>query len=347
MSFSIPKISSLVFDELDHAAVLVTGATGFIGRHLVEALRSRNAVVHALVRHGSRAPRTSWPAGAVIERHGDFDRPQTLDGLCVGVETVFHIAGYSGLEPDGAAENVHWQVTVEGTRALLAQARKAGVRRFVFVSSVKAMGEGGVTRLDESSPAAPVSPYGRAKLEAEKLVLETGITHGMHVYVLRLPLVYGRDNKGNIPHMVAAIDRGWFPPLPEVGNKRSMVHVDDVVQAMLLAATNLSAADKVYIVTDGQAYSTRQIYEWTCAALQRPVPRWTLPLPLLRFAAHMGDMIGRVSGRRFVLDTDALDKLIGSAWYSSEKIRQELNYRPVYTLRDALPEMVAEYKKSA
>lgn len=333
--------------ESDRPIVLITGATGFIGRRLVEALREHDAVVHVLVRHGLRTRNPPWPAHTVIERHGDLDQPQTLNGVCAGVDTIFHLAGYSGPEPDGAVGDAHWQVTVEGTRALLAQAQQAGVRRFVFVSSVKAMGEGGTTWFDESSPAMPVSPYGRAKLEAEKLVLDAGKKHRMHVCILRLPLVYGRDNQGNVPRMISAIDRGRFPPLPEVGNKRSMVHVDDAVQAMLLAATKPSAAGKVYIVTDGRAYSTRQIYEWICAALQRPVPRWTIPLSFLHFIARAGDWVGRLSGRRFALDTDSLNKLIGSAWYSSEKISHELGYRPVHTLQDALPEMVAEFRKNS
>ena len=140
--------------------------------------------------------------------------------------------------------------------------------------------------------------------------------------------------------------RGLSPPLPETGNKRSMVDVRDVVQAALLAAANPAAAGQVYIVTDGQAYSSRQIYEWICAALQRPVPRWAIPSSLLRFAARVGDVISRLIRRRFVLDTDALDKLIGSAWYSSEKISRELNYRPAYSLKDSLPEMVAEFRKN-
>ncbi len=346
LSSPLPDISSHVSGESDRPAVLVTGATGFIGRRLVEALRERNAVVHALVRHGSRARRTPWPANAVIERHGDLDRLQTLDGVCTGMETVFHLAGYSGPESDGSAEDVHWQVTVEGTRALLAQARRAGIRRFVFVSSVKSMGEGGATRLDESSPAVPVSPYGRAKLEAEKLVLDAGRRHGMHVCVLRLPLVYGHDNQGNIPRMVAAIDRGWFPPLPEAGNRRSMVHVDDVVQAALLATASPVAADKIYIVTDGQAYSTREIYSMICRALGKRVPTWSVPLPVLKWLARAGDLIGRVRGRRFIFDSDALEKLTGNAWFSCEKISRELGYRPKVMFEDALPEMITWYRKT-
>jgi nucleoside-diphosphate-sugar epimerase len=146
--------------------------------------------------------------------------------------------------------------------------------------------------------------------------------------------------------MIQAVARGRFPPLPETDNRRSMVDVRDVVQAALLAAGNPAAAGKTYIVTDSQAYSTRQIYEWICATLARPVPRWTVPLAWMHAAASAGDAIGKFTGRRFFLDTGSLDKLIGSAWYSSEKISRELGYRPVYSLKDALPRMVAEFRKN-
>jgi len=329
--------------ESNHPAVLVTGATGFIGRRLVDALRERDSVVHVLVRHGSRARRTPWPANTVIECHGDLGRPQTLDGVCAGIETVFHLAGYSGPESDDAGEGAHWQVTVAGTRVLLTQAQQAGVRRFVFVSSVKAMGEGGATRLDESSPAVPISPYGRAKLEAEKLVLDAGKEHGMHVCVLRLPLVYGRDNQGNIPRMIAAIDHGRFPPLPEVHNKRSMVHVDDAIEALLLSAKKEEARNKVYIVTDDQAYSTHQIYELICNALGRRAARTAVPVPIWKIGARIGDLVGRIRGKPFVFNSEKLDKLFGSAWYSSDKIRRELGFNSKHTLETALPEIVADY----
>lgn len=327
--------------DLDRKVVLVTGGTGFIGRHLVSALLKQGAGVTVLSRH---APSASGQGCKVIT--GDLTRPATLEGICRGVDIVFHLGGYAHAvdQPDGKSEKINWQVTVEGTRALLEQSIKAGVSRFLFFSSVKAMGEGVEVCLDETTESQSVTSYGKAKQEAEKLVLEAG-RRGLAATVFRLPMVYGPGCKGNLPRMIQAIARGHFPPLPETGNKRSMVDARDVVQAALLAATNPAAMDKIYIITDGQAYSTRQIYEWICVALQRPVPRWTVPLPLLRLASLIGDIIGRVSGRRFVLDTDALDKLIGSACYRSQKISQELNYRPTYTLQDSLPDMVAEFRK--
>jgi nucleoside-diphosphate-sugar epimerase len=325
---------------------LVTGATGFIGRRLVAALaQSPDCSVHVLIRDSGQASRI-WPAGGVEPRIGDLTRPDSLATVCNGVDTVYHLAGYahaSGVA-EGEALDLHQRITVEGTRALLAAATSAGVKRFIFVSSVKAMGEGGEVCLDETSDTVATSIYGRAKRTAEDLVLRAGRVPGMHVCILRLPLVYGPDNKGNLPRMIAAIDQGRFPPLPELGNKRSMVHVEDVVQALLLGAESPSARGQTYIVTDEKTYSTRRIYSLICSALGRPVPAWTVPVTLLRLAARLGDLIGSVRGRPLAFNSDALDKLTGSAWYSAGKIHRELGYRPRHTLETALPEMVHEYQ---
>jgi nucleoside-diphosphate-sugar epimerase len=159
--------------------------------------------------------------------------------------------------------------------------------------------------------------------------------------------VYGRDSKGNLAQMIAAVDRGWFPPLPEVNNKRSMVHVDDVVQAMLLAASTPAAGRQTYLVTDDRVYSTRGIYALICAALNRPVSRWTIPLGLLKLGARCGDLIESVTGRSFILNREVLGKLIDSAWYSSAKIRRELGFQPRRNLETALPEMVEEYRQGS
>jgi nucleoside-diphosphate-sugar epimerase len=120
-----------------------------------------------------------------------------------------------------------------------------------------------------------------------------------------------------------------------------MVHVQDVVDAALLAAEHPRAAGQTYIVADGRAYSTRQIHEWICDALGQPRPRATVPLVLLKLAARLGDVIGAVRGRRFVFDSQALDKLTRSALYSAAKIQRELGFEPRRDLRAALPEIAA------
>lgn len=328
--------------ELADRNVLVTGASGFVGRHLAAALQECHANVAVLLRR----PETWRQGGVWRELAGDLTRPESLQGKCGGIDTVFHLAGLAHVEGERSAQagDPHWRITVEGTRALLAEAVRAGVRRFVFVSTVKAMGEGGDKRLDEASAEAPESAYGRAKLAAERLVSETCDEHGIEWVVLRLPMVYGRDNKGNLPRMVAAVDKGWFPALPEVRNRRSMVHVDDVVQALLLVAAAPEAAGEVYIVTDGQVYSTREILDLIRDALGLPALQWSVPWGLLKLMARLGDIGGRLLRRRMPFDSAVSEKLLGSAWYSSEKIARELGYRPTRMLRDVLPEIVAEYR---
>jgi nucleoside-diphosphate-sugar epimerase len=192
--------------------------------------------------------------------------------------------------------------------------------------------------LDEFCSAPPDTPYGQSKRAAEGLVLAGGYVP--HPVVLRPCLVYGPTPKGNLDKMIEAVKRGRFPPLPEVGNKRSMVHIDDVIAAALLAAEHPAAQGQVFIVGDNEPFSTRQLFEWICKAAGRKVPRWTVPLWGLRLLGRTGDVIGKLRGRRFVFDSDALAKLTGNAWYSSAKLQRELGWRPRHTLRETMPSIV-------
>lgn len=312
---------------------LITGASGFIGRVLCQQLRERRVKVRAGMRQMLEGP---WDE--VVSY--DLASQKLPEDALAGVDTVFHLAGKAhALSETCQDEEQYFQINAEGTSTLLQAAKDAGVRRFVFFSSVKAMGEGADDCQDESASCRPETPYGKSKLAAEILVLEGGYIP--EPVVLRLSMVYGCSRKGNLPRMIEAVRKGHFPPLPEVGNQRSMVHVEDVVQAALLVAEKPAAVGQTYIVTDGRAYSTRQLYEWICKVLDKPVPVWTISPGLLKVLAKMGDGIGRMRGRRFLFDSGALDKLIGSACYSSEKIERELGFRPKLDFHSALPEIIA------
>lgn len=268
----------------------------------------------------------------------EFDN-LTAGDVAKDIDTVFHLAGKAhALSETQQDEKEYFQINTEGTRRVLEAAQSSGVRRFVFFSSVKSMHEGGPECLDESSPCLPVTPYGKSKREAERLVLE-----GNYVpepVVLRLSMVYGPSPKGNLPRMIESVAKGHFPPIPEFGNKRSMVHVDDVVQAAILAADKPGASGQTYLVTDSQPYSTRELYEWICQALGKPIPGWRIPKTGLRVLAKIGDAISALRGRRFMFDSDAFEKLAGSAYYSSLKIEQELGFCARHHLQDSLPDII-------
>jgi len=281
----------------------------------------------------------------VIE--GDVRNVHAIKVVTAGVVTVFHLAGRAhALSEIGGDEALHQTINVQGTRNILEGAVAGGAKQFVLFSSVKVLGEGASGCLNESVEPAPVTAYGRSKFEAEQLVLDYSQRLILHASCLRLPLVYGPGNKGNLLQMISAIDRGFFPPLPEVSNRRSMVHVTNVVEAAVLVANYPAANGQCYIVTDGRSYSTCELYEMICKGLGKRIPRWYVPLKSLKALGRIGDFIGLVRGRRFLFDSDALEKLIGSAWYSSEKISRELGYRPSITFEDALPELIAWYRKS-
>lgn len=325
--------------------ILITGANGFIGGHLISRLRRHGLSVRALVHERSEDVRGA--VGVELVR-GDVRDLGALRAAAASMDAVAHLAGrVHALSEVRGDTQLYDAVNVEGTRNVLEAALDRGVGRVLFVSSVKAMGEGGGECLDESAEAKPTTAYGRSKLVAEELVIDYGKRHDLHVACLRLPMVYGPNNKGNLYRMIAAIDRGLFPPLPEMGNRRSMVHVSNVVEAAWLTLTRAEANSQRYIATDARPYSTRELYEALCGALGRRVPRWSAPAGLLATLGRVGDVVGQVRGKRFFFDSDALDKLIGSAWYSSAKIARELGYRPVTGLTESLPELITWYRSVA
>jgi nucleoside-diphosphate-sugar epimerase len=314
----------------------VTGASGFIGTALCRRLQTLGRV-RALLRRPDAGP---WDESVVADLAAD-ELPR--DALA-GADVVFHLAGKAhAAGAEASDDSDHRALTVEGTRRLLEACRRAGVARLVFVSSVKAMGEGGDAPLDEASEPAPRSEYGKSRLDAEELVLRGGYV--AHTVVLRLPPVYGPGHKGNLARMIDAVDRGRFPPLPRVRNRRSMIHVDDVVSAALLAIERPAAAGRAFIISDGREYSTREIYEWICASLGVEVPRWTVSRSFLRALARAGDALGRVRGRPSPFDSDAYEKLLGSAVYDTSAAREALGFVPHWDLPSALPAMVDAFRR--
>lgn len=292
---------------------MIAGAAGFIGRRLLQPGD------RALVRVARDIP------NAVV---GDLLVPDSLATACEGIDTVFHCAGhahaYSFADPA-----THWRVNFEGTRNLMHAAGKAGVKRFVFLSSVKAMAEPGEECVDEDWPGEPATPYGKAKRAAEDVVLEVGAKYGMHVVNLRLAMVYGQGGRGNLERMARAIRAGWFPRLPETGNRRSLVHVQDVVEVMRLVAARHDANGRTYIVADPRAYSGREIYDAIRAVLRAPTLYWSAPAGFLRAAGRLNGRLGEI-----------VDRLIGSACYSPARIERELGWHTRVGLVKGVREML-------
>ena len=318
---------------------LVTGCSGFIGNRIAAALVSRGLPVRGLSRQ-KQAARDTAPVETV---QGDLTRPATLQGCLHDIDTVFHAAGHA--HSYAGNDDLHRITTVEGTRNLLAECRQHGIQRFVFISSVKAMAEPGDACLDETSTGTPDDSYGQSRLQAERLVLEYGQQTGMHVSILRPTLVYGPGCKGNLASLLRWIDKGWFPPLAENGNRRSMVDVRDVVEATLRAADRDSASGKTCILTDGEDYSTHRILTAMRRALGKSDPGVFVPPGLLHALARCGDGFETLFRRRALYNSAMHTRLLGSACYRSVETEPALGFHPRYRLEDALPDMVSAYRQ--
>lgn len=318
---------------MDIGRVLVTGSSGFIGARLVEALRRDGVRVTGMCRHAR--------AGAG-ELGADLRDRASLERACAGIDAVVHCAGHAhafGVAAD-AADRLHHDINYLGTRNLAEAAARSGVRRLVFLSSVKAMGSPGAQCVDESWPAPPDTAYGRAKRAAEDAVLDAGRRHGISVTNLRLAMVYGRGSRGNLERMARAIRAGWFPPLPETGARRSLVHVNDVVDAIRCVLADARADGKTWIVADANTYSGAQLYDALRALLGKRPASWRVPARLLRSAAAGADLLARLAGRPLPLGGDVVERLLGPECYRPDAIGRELGWQARVALDEGLREML-------
>jgi len=313
---------------------VISGASGFIGLRLgLMALRCQGVSSGRLLTRNSLAQAPWFIA--------DLMNLSSLRAACAGAERVFHCAGHAHAHSSlsGADADQHWRVNFEGTRNLVEAAGQAGVKHFVFLSSVKAMAEPGEVCADEDLPGLPGTAYGQSKRAGEEAVFEAGRKYGMHVVNLRLAMVYGKGGRGNLARMGRLIQRGLFPPLPETSNHRSLVHVDDVVDVMLRVADDDRANGRTFIIAGPQAPSGRELYNAVRAAQGLPDCSWVVPERLLRLAGRCGDLFERVSTRRLPLDSEVVSRLLDSAWYSPARIECELGWRPRICLTTGLREM--------
>ncbi|MES9857762.1 MAG: NAD-dependent epimerase/dehydratase family protein [Sedimenticola sp.] len=324
--------------EIALGRCLVTGGTGFIGQRLLTSIIFSGYSIRMLSR--SQDPCVETIVCDLVKDEIPID---ALDS----VDTVFHLAGYAhDLRDASKVKHLYRAVNVEATVRLAELAVQSGVKRFVFVSSVKAGGSAvaGLCMTEEDQ-GEPEGIYGQTKREAELKLLEIGRRSGMHVSIIRPSLVYGAGVKGNLRMMLSGIEKGWFPPLPEVGNRRSMIHIDDLVRALLLVANDDRANGEIFIATDGQPYSSREIYEAMRDAVGKKATNWRVPKALLFAAAKTGDLVkGTIP---FPFDSYRYQKLLGDECFSSEKIQTLLGFKPNYTLFDALPDMVAALRKES
>lgn len=306
--------------------VLVTGASGFIGRTLTQRLLERRHPVNVLSRHADIGGVDNAGCFAFT---GDINNVELLRQACRGVDTVFHLAAYAHVNRHDV--ELMRTTNVEGTRALLAAAIEEGVRRIVFFSSSLA-----------AAGDADLSDYGRAKRDAEELLLAAAREGRIEVCCLRPVNVYGLGMQGNLLTMIRLIRKGVFPPLPRPAASLSLVGSRDLCEAALLAAVASQANGQIYPVTDGRTYTMKGLEVSIRQALGRSIPRWDVPLPVLWLAMAVLDVAGRVLRLDNAPGMRNYRTLTTDSVFSCEKIQRELGYNPAATFTSELPAIVAQ-----
>lgn len=310
--------------------ILLTGTSGFVGSALLSKLQELPAfkVVSAIRSAVSPAEDT-----VVV---GNFDGTTDYSSALTNVDVVVHAAARAHIMRDEVADPLleYRKVNVDGSLNLARQAVAAGVKRFIYISSIKVNGESttGLPFFTETDAAKPEDPYGVSKHEAEKGLCLLAQETGLEVVIIRPPLVYGPGVKANFLSLVK-LSATWLPlPFGAVNNRRSMVYVGNLVDLIIRCINHPSAANEIFLVSDGEDVSLRSLLAYMRSTMGRP-PR-LLPVPIWLFK-----LVGALTNKKGVFD-----RLLGDLQVDSSKARTLLGWTPPYTVEQGIAATVDDFK---
>ena len=317
---------------------LVTGSNGFIGSFLVESLLARGDAVRCLVR---RTSNLRWIKDLNVERViGELRNPESLQQAVDGVDVIYHLAGVTR----GRTEQDYLDGNYVSTVNLLQAAKYSStLKKFVFVSSQAAAGPSINDRpRTEADPAEPISLYGRAKARAEDAVLQYG--DRFPVTVIRPPAVYGPRDKDFFV-MFQHVNRGILPILGAGTQQVSLVHVDDLVNGIVLAADAQDADGKIYFISEGD-YSWLDVGQAMAGALGKKTLKLHLPLGGVAFVSWFTIAYSNLTRKAVLLNRDKILEMKQAAWIcSGDRARTELGFSPKMNLQTGMQQTAAWYRQ--
>jgi nucleoside-diphosphate-sugar epimerase len=314
--------------------ILVTGAGGFIGTALCEVLSRKGVCVRGTIRSSKQSVESDTLQHLEIVPSNSIDGNVAQKQVLEGVRTVVHLAARTHvLHESEDALSQYRESNVDETARIAESAAGMGVRRFIFMSTVKVNGERTFDRpFLETDPARPEDAYAISKWEAECLLARIAQRTGMEVVVLRAPLVYGPRVRANFLRLMQWVACGTPLPFSAVHNRRSLIYVGNLVDAIVACVEAPESAHKTYLVSDGEDISTPGLIRALAAALKVPARLFSLPAPALKLA---GALLGK---------KDEIARLTGSLQVDSSRIRSELDWRPPFRLSEGLAATARWYR---
>lgn len=310
--------------------IVVTGANGFVGSHLCRALQRKGMAYRAVVREGAQAS----PGTAGLVRLPSLDAHTDWTTALQGATTVIHLAARVHQVQDTSADPLQaFRATnLHATLQLARCAQKMGVQRFIFVSTVKVLGEETAPGrpFHASDPAQPQDAYATSKHEAEQALRALVAGGSMELVIVRPPLVYGPGVRANFASLVRVVRRGIPLPLACVHNLRSLVGIDNLVSLLLRCTQHADAGGQTFLVSDGHDLSTPDLVRQLATALGQPARLWPVPLAGLQLAA-------RLTGRQA-----AVQRLCSSLQVDISATCQGLQWAPPVSVAEGLRRMVAD-----
>lgn len=310
--------------------VMVTGTSGFVGNATCARLVMQGMNVVGTMRHLPAQPLPGVDYRIISDLSRDTDWCEVLKG----VDTIVHCAARVHVMRETAADPLQEfrRINVAWTGRLARLAALQGVRRFVYVSSIKVNGEETVVPYTDQDPPKPQDPYGASKWEAEQALDQISTKTGIETVVVRSPLVYGPGVRGNFLQLLNILRQGIPLPLASIRNRRSLVYLGNLVDALVRCMQDPRAAGRTYLVCDGEDLSTPELVRRLGVAMGSRVCLWPCPTSLLY-------LMGQAAGKRRVID-----RLVGSLQVNSSKIQTELEWHPPFTVDTGLSKTAAWFR---
>lgn len=299
----------------------ITGATGFIGSALYLKAENRYATLVLGRSSESMGSKQSFV-------HYDLAHPTDVTNALAAVDVVIHSAAIAqvGTISTQTELDYFYKVNTDSVIALAASAVKAGVKRFIFISSLKAMGESTTGRkpFDFEDELLPQDAYGKSKAKAEKALLNLAVETGLEVVIIRPPMVYGPGAKGNFASLQKVANKNWPLPLGSINNRRSFVALDNLIDLIFTCVEHPAAANQIFLVSDDQDVSTTELISIMTRAVGK-TPR------LLPFPYRLFKWVGELTGK-----STLVERLSGNLCVDINHTKSKLNWKPIISIEEGI-----------